>query len=95
VLNGKTPLAWILSATFQGQQKGLFVDQKRCRQVSVTDDAGKPDDGECRERDATSTGEPEGLVEPVPVTLQKHCLSLVLPGTDGRSLERPVSGLSE
>jgi hypothetical protein len=35
VLNGKTPLAWILSATFQGQQKGLFVDQKRCRQVST------------------------------------------------------------
>ena len=35
VFNGKTPLAWILSATFQGQQKGLFVDQKRCRQMST------------------------------------------------------------
>ena len=35
VFNGKTPLAWILSATFQNQQKGVFVDQKRCRHAST------------------------------------------------------------
>ncbi len=35
VFNGKTPLTWILSATFQNQQKGVFVDQKRCRHVST------------------------------------------------------------
>jgi hypothetical protein len=28
-------LAWILSATFQNQQKGVFVDQKRCRHTST------------------------------------------------------------
>ncbi len=45
VFNGKTPLAWILSATFQNQQKGVFVDQKRCRRVSTfvpLTDAGLP-----------------------------------------------------
>jgi hypothetical protein len=35
VLNGKTGLVWILSATFQNQQKGIFVDQKRCRHAST------------------------------------------------------------
>ena len=33
--NAKTGLAWILTATFQNQQKGVFVDQKRCRQTSA------------------------------------------------------------
>ena len=35
VLNGKTGLAWILSATFQNQQKGVFFDQKRCRHANA------------------------------------------------------------
>jgi hypothetical protein len=35
VVNGKTALAWILTATFQNQQKGVFVDQKRCRHASA------------------------------------------------------------
>jgi hypothetical protein len=35
VMNGKTELVWILSATFQSQQKGVFVDQKRCHQAST------------------------------------------------------------
>ena len=33
--NGKTGLAWILFATVRGQQKGVFVDQKRCRDSSA------------------------------------------------------------
>jgi hypothetical protein len=33
--NHSTAVAFILSATYQNQQKGLFVDQKRCRQVST------------------------------------------------------------
>jgi hypothetical protein len=28
-------LAWILSETFQNQQKGVFYDQKRCRHAST------------------------------------------------------------
>jgi hypothetical protein len=36
VINGKTELVWILSATFQNQQKGVFVDQKRCRHASTS-----------------------------------------------------------
>jgi hypothetical protein len=35
VWNGKTQLAWILSATFQNQKKGVFVDEKRCRHTST------------------------------------------------------------
>jgi hypothetical protein len=35
VVNGKTALAWILTATFQNQEKGVFVDQKRCRHTST------------------------------------------------------------
>jgi hypothetical protein len=34
-VNGKTALAWILTATFQNQEKGVFVDQKRCRHTST------------------------------------------------------------
>jgi len=33
--NHSTVLAFILSATFQNQQKGLLVDQKRCRHASA------------------------------------------------------------
>jgi hypothetical protein len=35
VLNGKTALAWILTATVQSQEKGVFIDQKRCRHSSA------------------------------------------------------------
>ena len=33
--NHSSALAFILSATFQNQQKGVFVDQKRCRDTST------------------------------------------------------------
>jgi hypothetical protein len=33
--NAKTGLAWILTATFQNQEKGVFVDPKRCRHTSA------------------------------------------------------------
>jgi len=32
---GETALVWIGSATFRGQQKGVFVDQNRCRHAST------------------------------------------------------------
>jgi hypothetical protein len=35
MLNAKTALAWILTATFQNQEKGVFVDRKRCRDTST------------------------------------------------------------
>jgi hypothetical protein len=35
VVNGKTALAWILTATVQSQEKGVFVDQKRCRHTNA------------------------------------------------------------
>ena len=35
MLSGKTGLAWILSATFENQEKGVFVDRKRCRDTST------------------------------------------------------------
>jgi hypothetical protein len=35
VFNGKTALAWILTATVQSQEKGVFIDQKRCRHSSA------------------------------------------------------------
>jgi len=31
---GTTGLAWIVSATFRNQEKGVFVDQNRCRHAS-------------------------------------------------------------
>jgi hypothetical protein len=33
--NHSAALVFILSATFQNQQKGIFVDQKRCRHAST------------------------------------------------------------
>lgn len=33
--NHSTALAWILSETFQNQEKGVFVDQNRCRHAST------------------------------------------------------------
>jgi hypothetical protein len=35
MLNAKTALVWILSATFENQKKGVFVDPKRCRHTSA------------------------------------------------------------
>ncbi|HEY8775052.1 MAG TPA: hypothetical protein VIM33_01085 [Gaiellaceae bacterium] len=32
---GTTGLAWIVSATFRGRQKGVFVDQNRCHHAST------------------------------------------------------------
>ena len=35
MLNAKTALAWILTETYQNQEKGVFVDRERCRHTST------------------------------------------------------------